>query len=149
MSLYREAGRRSTGRLVAIAAAVLVAGLAIGFGIGRATEPDPTAADVVAQLRSDLQPVANGLEILPTEYPQAREGAGNETAAVQGGLDRIRTALRAAAPDLRTLDPSGLQDLQTAVDRLAEAVEAKAAPAQVERLTQRATTALQAVPGGR
>jgi hypothetical protein len=145
MSLYREAGRRSPARMAATFAGVLVAGLLIGFGIGRATAPDPTAADVVAQLRTDLRPVANGLEILPTEYPQG----GRESAGVQAGLDRIDRAMRTAAGDLRVLDPEGTDELQRALSAVRGAVDAKAPPADVARLSREAAVALERVPGGR
>jgi hypothetical protein len=149
MSLYREPGRMRSTRLVAVTFAALLVGLLAGFGLGRGTAGDPSAGELVAKLRTDLRPVSNGLAILPTEYPQAAQGSGNEAAAVRGGLDRIRAALRDTAPDLRVLDPAGADALAEAVDRLAAAVDAKAAPAEVEQLTSTAVDALHAVPGGR
>jgi hypothetical protein len=149
MSLYRQSGGPAPRRLVAAVVAALVLGLLAGFAIARATAGDPSAQDVVTRLRSELRPVANGLAILPTEYPQAARGSGNETAAVRGGLDRIRTALRRASPDLRVLDADGTAALVQAVDRVEAAVGAKAPPAEVERLAVAATAALERVPGGR
>src|SRR4051794_26091081 len=128
MSLYRQAGPSRTGRLLAGGLAVLVLGLLLGFGIGRATAPEPSASDLVARLRTDLQPVAGGLAILPTEYPQAAAGAGNETAAVRGGLTRMRSALRHVEPDLRVLDPGGTAALVRAIARIDAAVGRHAAP---------------------
>src|SRR3954470_8321054 len=149
MSLYRQAGPPRAGRLLAGGLAVLVVGLLAGFGSGRATAPEPSAADLVARLRTDLQPVASGLAILPTEYPQAAAGAGNETAAVRGGLTRVRAALRHAEPELRLLDADGTAALVRAVGRVDAAVGRQAAPTQVERLVQQATDALHHLPGGR
>src|SRR3954451_6902862 len=105
MSLYRESGRTRPARLAAFAAVLLALGLTIGFGAGRATAPDPSGADLVAELRSELRPVAGSLAILPTEYPQDDPGAGDETAAVKGALARLDSAMRDVRPDLRALDP--------------------------------------------
>src|SRR3954453_21144562 len=74
MSLYRQAGRTS-GRTLAIAvAATLVVGLGAGFAIGRATAPEPTLADRLADMRARLQPAQDGLELTVTEYGQAVRG---------------------------------------------------------------------------
>src|SRR4051812_28523943 len=76
MSLYRQAGRTS-GRTLAIAvAATLVVGLGAGFAIGRATAPEPTLADRLADMRARLQPAPDGLELTVTEYGQAGRGGG-------------------------------------------------------------------------
>ena len=149
MSLYNEAGRRSTRRAVVAGVAALVIGLGAGFAIGRSSAGDPSATEVVAQLRDDLAPVRGGLELVPTEYEQVRGGAGTESAAVEGDLARIRSGLRAAAPDLRALDPQGLENVEVNVAALASAVDGRAPAAEVERLAEAATTALREVPGGR
>jgi hypothetical protein len=148
MSLYRQprASRPLAISLVALAA--LLVGGAIGFAIGRASAPDPSAQDVVSQLREELRPLAAGLELLPTEYPQARAGGG-ESAAVDGDLARIRGALHAAQADLRALDPAGARTLADRVATLAAAIRARAASAQVARLAADAQAALADVPGGR
>jgi hypothetical protein len=67
---------------------------------------------------------------------------------VQAGLDRIDRAMRRAAADLRVLDPDGAGELRQALAAVREAVEAKAAPAEVERLARAAAAALAQVPGG-
>jgi hypothetical protein len=148
VSLYREPGRRRAlvGWIVAVAA--LAAGLGGGYALGRSSAPEPTAAAVVERLRADLRPVAGGLELLPTEYPQTRGGAGGEEAAVRGDLDRIRSGLRAAGPDLRMLAPDAARELERAVAALEAAIGARASPAEVERLATAATAALARVPGG-
>jgi hypothetical protein len=147
MSLYRQPRAARPLLLVGIAVAALLVGGAIGFALGRGSAPEPSAQDVVAQLRDELRPLAAGLELLPTEYPQALAGGG-ESAAVSGDLDRIRSALADATPDLRTLDPAGARTLADRVAALEQAVHARAPAAQVERLTAAAQAALASVPGG-
>ena len=149
MSLYRQPGRSRPLLIAAVALVALAAGVGIGFAIGRSTSPDPSAQDVVAQLRARLRPLSAGLELLPTEYPQALHASGDEAAAVSGDLARIRGALAAAAGDLRALDPAGARVLSARVASLAAAVRAQAPPADVARLAAQAQSALAQVPGGR
>ncbi|HEX7290852.1 MAG TPA: hypothetical protein VF250_06945 [Conexibacter sp.] len=147
MSLYRQP-RASRPLLIAgIAVVALLVGGAIGFALGRGSAPEPSAQDVVAQLSDDLRPLAAGLELLPTEYPQALAG-GAESAAVTGDLAHIRAALTAAGPDLRALDPAGARALAERVAALERAIDARAPAAQVERLAADAQDALAGVPGG-
>jgi hypothetical protein len=149
MSIYNQAGRR--GNLIAIGAAVLsvVVGLAAGFALGRSSAEEPTAAAVVADLREELAPVHAGLELVPTEYAEVAKGAGGESAAVEGDLDRIRGGLDAAAPDLRVLAPDALERVEAAVEALASAVDRRAPTAEVTDRVDAARRALAALPGGR
>ncbi|HKG38034.1 MAG TPA: hypothetical protein VKB25_03520 [Conexibacter sp.] len=147
MSLYRQPSRTRPLLIAAIAAVALLAGLAIGFGLGRSSAPKPSAQDVVAELRDGLRPLAAGLQLLPTEYPQAREGGG-ESAAVDGDLARIRAALAATAPDLRVLDPTGARALAARVTALEQAIDDTAPSARVARLAAAAQATLAELPGG-
>jgi hypothetical protein len=147
MSLYRQPRAARPLLIAAIAVAALLVGGAIGFALGRSSAPEPSAQDVVAELREQLRPLAAGLELLPTEYPQALAG-GAESAAVEGDLAHIRAALTAAGPALRTLDADGASALAERVAALEQAVEARAPAAQVERLAADAQDALAGVPGG-
>jgi len=149
MSLYNEAGRRRTRLTIVSAVVALVIGLAAGLVIGRSSAGAPSAAEVVAKLRDDLAPVRGGLELIPTEYEQVEGGAGGESVAVEGDLDRIRSGLRAAGPDLRTLDPQRLTELQTGVDALSSAVGSRAPASEVERLARAPAETLADLPGGR
>jgi len=149
VSLYRQPGRSRSLALAALAAGALLIGGAIGFALGRGSADEPSARDVAAQLRERLRPLAAGLELLPTEYPQSLRGAGEESAAVRGDLARMRAALAAAAPDLRALDPVGAAALAARVDALEAAVRARASAARVERLATVAHAALADLPGGR
>jgi len=148
MSLYRQPRAARPLLIAGIAAAALLVGGAIGFALGRGSAPEPSAQDVVAQLRDELRPLAAGLELLPTEYPQALAGGG-ESAAVTGDLARIRSALADATPDLRALDPDGARTLADHVAALEQAIDARAPAARVEQLAAAAQDALAGVPGGR
>jgi hypothetical protein len=148
MSLYRQPSRV---RAPVIAGAVVVAlliGGGIGYAIGHADAPEPTAADVVSHLRGELRPAGEALQLLPTEYPQAAKGEGNESAAVTGALARLDAALASARSDLTVLDPAGAKALQQRIAALEAAVRAKDAPAKVAALTKAASDALDQVPGG-
>ena len=147
MSLYRQPRAARPLLLAGIAVIALLIGGAIGFALGRSSAPEPSAQDLVSQLRDELRPLAAGLELLPTEYPQALSGGG-ESAAVTGDLGRIRAALAAAVPDLRTLDPVGARALADRVAALEQAIAARAPAAQVSRRAAAAQDALASVPGG-
>jgi hypothetical protein len=149
VSLYRQPGRVRPLLIAGIAVAALAVGLALGFALGRSGREEPSARQLVASLRSTLRPLAAGLELLPTEYPQARAGAGNESAAVRGDLARIDAALHDAAPRLRALDPASARTLADRVAAVRAGVRADVPPARLERLAAAAQDALAAVPGGR
>ena len=148
MSLYRQAGRTRAKVIAGVAVAALLVGGGIGYAIGRSSAPEPTASDVVANLRDELKPVANGLELLPTEYPQAYRGAGNESAAVKGDLAKIRQGFAAARADLTALDPAGARRLQQAIGQLEVAIGAHAPPTDIREHVRTANDALAQVPGG-
>jgi hypothetical protein len=138
--------------VLALAAAVaLVAGLLIGFVLGRSTAPDPTLAEKVADLRSRLRPAEQGLELTATEYAQAVRGGRvvqpTEYEAAQADLGRVDDALAGARADLRALGAERAGALDRAVAALRGAVTRRVEPAEVQRLSDAARAALRAAVG--
>jgi hypothetical protein len=151
MSLYRQPGRAS-GRTLALAAvAALLAGLVAGLAIGRATAPDPTLAEKVADLRSQVRPAEQGMELTATEYAQAVRGGRvvqpTEYQAAQADVKRVTDTLAAARADLHALNAGRAAALERAVAELSAAVNRRADPAAVQRLSDAARAALRAAVG--
>jgi uncharacterized small protein (DUF1192 family) len=146
MSLYRQAQERRGRRAAGLVALALLAGL-VGYAIGRATAPDPSARDVVERVSDHLRPVGDGLGLIPGEYEQAYRGEGAEASGVNGALDRIESELKSASTDLRVLDPHGVERLEQRIAALRAAVKRRAAPAQVRTLADQAARQLQTLPG--
>jgi hypothetical protein len=152
VSLYRQPGRVAARTLALAAVAALVVGLAGGFALGRGTAPEPTLADRVADLRRQLEPAQQGLELTATEYPQAvragRVVERTEYQAAQADIRRVRDTLAGARADLRALAPARAAALDRAVGALSSAVDRRAPPAEVRRLGDAAQAALSSlVPG--
>jgi hypothetical protein len=151
MSLYRQAGRTSGRTLLVAALVALLVGLAGGYALGRATAPEPTLADKVSDLRGELGPAQEGIELSATEYPQAvRDGkvvAPTEYQAAKADVQRVADALAGARADVRALDQARAARLEQAVAALGAAVQRKADPDQVKQLSDAASTALAAVLG--
>src|SRR3954454_1699914 len=107
MSLYRQPGRVAARTLALAALAALVAGLIAGFALGRVTAAAPTLADKVAELRTELRPADQGIELTATEYAQAVRGgqvtAPTEYGAAQADVRRVRDVLATTRADLRAL----------------------------------------------
>ena len=151
MSLYRQAGRTS-GRTLAIAAVVaLVVGLAAGFALGRASAPEPTLADRVADLRTKLGPAREGLELTATEYGQAvRDGrvvAPTEYSAAKADVQRAADAISTSRADLRALGAARAAAVEQSVAALRDAVNRRADPATVRRLADTANAQVRAAVG--
>lgn len=146
MSLYRQPGRVATRTLALVALATLAAGLIAGFALGRVTAAEPTLADKVADLRRDLRPADQGIELTATEYSQAvRDGrvtAPTEYGAAKADVARVRDVLATTRADLRALDAGKAAALESAVGALDAAVRARVDPAEVQRRSDAARRAL-------
>jgi hypothetical protein len=151
VSLYREPGRVAGRTLGLVAAAALLAGAIGGYVVGRETAPNPTLADKVADLRARLQPARQGIELTATEYSQAvRHGrvvARTEYKAAQEDVGRAREAIAASRADLRTLGPARAATVERRFGALAGAVQRRASPAAVTRLSRATDAAIVAAVG--
>lgn len=149
MSLYRQPNRFTRRTLAIVGVAALVGGLAVGYVVGRSSAPNPSLADNISSLRSDLNPAQQGLELSRTEYGQAVKGGRvaepTEYRAAKSDVQRAEDAVAGARSDLRVLDPRGAAALERAVKALSVAIDSREPAARVDKLSKQASTALQAV----
>lgn len=151
MSLYRQAGGYAPRMVVAALLAGILAGGLVGFLAGRGSVEERSAADVVADVRAELQPVAAGLGLVPIEYEGAlRDGriaAQTEYEAAQGAASRAEESLAAVGEEMRAIDPAGYEQAQQAIAQLSAAIDAIASPARVEDLAGAASARIDALAG--
>jgi hypothetical protein len=151
VSLYRQAGERGTGLLVALLVAGLLVGGVAGFLAGRGSADDPTLAELIADARAELAPVARGLELVPIEYEGAvRNGkviAPTEYSATQGAASRAAGDLEAAGEDIRAIDPAGYEAATAAITDLEAAIDVLARQARIDALTAAAADRVEALAG--
>jgi len=152
VSLYRQPGRTATRTLVLIVLATIVVAGGVGYAIGRSTAPDPSLADQVSELRSDLRPATQAFEFMPNEYSQAVSGGRvvreAEYQGVRSSLDRARSAIDKAKADLRALNPEQAAAIERNLAAVRAAVERRAEPAEVERLARAASDSVHQAIGG-
>jgi hypothetical protein len=127
----------------------LLAGIAVGFALGRGTAPDPALSELVAEARAEVQPATNALELVTIEYPEAVRGgrvvAESEYQAAVAQAGSAADALAAAAPELRQLDPGGHAAATEAVDEVVRLVGEEAEPGVVEAAAEDASAAVEAL----
>jgi hypothetical protein len=140
-----------TRTVIAVAVAALLVGLVAGILIGRGTVSEPSLAEQLTQLRDQLKPARQGIELTATEYSQAVRGGKvvepTEYSAAKADLARVEKAVRSARADLRALGADKAVAIDRAVAALGSAVEQKAGPAEVEKLSREADAALTAAVG--
>jgi hypothetical protein len=151
MSLYRQAGGRDPRLLVAAVAGGLLIGLLVGYLAGRGSVEEPSAAEVIADARAELRPVAAGLELVPIEYEGALRGgkvaAPTEYQGAKEAVARAEADLRAAREDLRAIDPAGYAAATSAIDRLSAALDATAPPNEIKSLAGEASSRVETLTG--
>jgi hypothetical protein len=133
-------------RLVVMAAGTLVVGLAIGFGVGRATSSG--VDDAVANVRSQAADAATALQRLPIEYEQAVADQGGESPqTITGAIENARAQLDAAFDDATWFGPAARQPTDEALDALVRAVRERASPAEFEADIDRAVAVIRSTFG--
>lgn len=151
MSLYRQAGGRNPRLLIAVLVVGAAVGALAGYAVGRGSVERPSAAEVIADTRAELEPVAAGLELVPIEYEGAvRAGkvdSPTEYEATQGAVARAQVTLSAAGPGLRAIDAAEYAAAKRAMSRLSEAIDAVASPQRIEALAETARARVDALTG--
>ncbi|CAN5593692.1 hypothetical protein BH20ACT15_BH20ACT15_05800 [soil metagenome] len=145
MSLYREAGKGRRQGLLALAVALAI-GLAGGYLLGSSSADQPSFSDALGDLRGELAPVANGLELLGDEYPQGVSGgkviSPSEYEGSVSNVARIHATVAENEADLAQLDPDATDALIATLSEIESAVMSKADPAEVDALRARAAAQL-------
>jgi hypothetical protein len=141
MSLYREPGRGSrTKWIVAVLAAMAL--VAIGFGIGRATAPEPSLESQIADTRADAAPAADALELVSLHYGTE---SGTTKDAAQEQLDRAESQFADVEQKLTLIDPQGTKAARASITALAALVASGASAEQVEQAATDAEDAVRAI----
>ena len=134
MSLYRQAGRRR-GTLAVSAAAALLAGCVLGFGIARATAEEPTFEEAVTEVQADAGRSADALELVGIHYQTAEPAAREQLQQAQESFDEVR-------PELELLSPQETAVAAAAIERLAALVNRSGPASEVERAAEDARAAV-------
>ena len=151
MSLYRQAGRRSIGTVVAALLAGLIVGGLAGYLIGEGGEEEPSLVEAVAELNRDAEPLRLAMGQVEIEYRGTVEGgevtSPTEYEASRATVERARATLADLSSDLRAIDAAGLARLDQAIRTLGDLVEGKAAEQAVIAQAGEVDRALTAVLG--
>ena len=148
MALYVPAGARRK-RLVLVGALALIAGLLVGFGVGRATSPG--LEDEVADVQDVALDATAALRRIPIEYEQAVAGEGGEsTEPIPEPSDRAEPLHDDAYAEAIWLPDDAHEATDPAFDELRQMVEDEAAPeafdAAIEALVAQVATTFAVEP---
>ena len=151
MSLYRQQGGRSWRWIGAAALLALLIGIGIGFALGRSSAPEPSLSETLAEVQGEVQPVIDGISLVPDHYAQSvRGGEVVERVQYDGARQQVAAAedaLTAAAGDLRILSAEELSVAEERLRALAQAVENKADTGRVAELADQAEAAVSQAAG--
>jgi hypothetical protein len=140
MSLYREVGRSRRDVAAALVAALAV-GIGAGWAAGRATAPEPSLADAVADTRDRAGDVLAGLELVEIEYSQGTV----EPAAARSAAERAQQSFSRVEAELRILDPAATERIGSLLGELEQLVGAGAPEAEVRSVVEEASQELRAI----
>jgi hypothetical protein len=133
-------------RVIAIAGACLILGLAVGGVLGRATSSG--VDDSVKQVHARAEDAATALERLPIEYEQAVAGSGGEsTATITDALRRARATLDAAYGAIDIFGPASRAATDAALDAVTRAAADQVPLAEFEAVIAEAAAAVRATFG--
>ena len=118
---------------MAVVVALLVGG-AIGFVIGKNSASEPTLAEKAADLREEIQPVLDGLALVPDHYQQGLAPGGE--VQLDGAVQQAefaRESFVAEEDALRALSAARYDVAVAELDALLEAMRRRAAAAIVRQ----------------
>ncbi len=130
MALYVPAGARRK-RLLLVGAVALVAGLLVGYVVGRATSPG--LEDEVADVQDVALDAVAALRRIPIEYEQAVAGEGGEsTETITEAIDRAQALLGDAYAEAVWLADDAHEATDPGFDELRQLVDDEASPAEFD-----------------
>lgn len=151
MSLYREAGAGRLRRVIAVALVALLVGLGSGFALGRSSAPEPSIAEQLTELQARVQPVLDGLDLVPDHYLQGVRGGevvGEvQYSGTQAQAASARDSLESVAPDLEQVDPEGLAEARASIDELIAAIDAREDAPVIDELVAQASATVSSAAG--
>jgi hypothetical protein len=143
MSLYRQTGSSGWKAVVVAAVIALLVGGAIGYFVGRGSVSEPTLAEKADELRADVQPVLDGLSLVPDHYEQGL-AAGGEV-QFDGAVQQAtfaRDTFTAQAAGIRAISAERYDVALSELDELVDAMEARAAVNVIRRQAEAASQAV-------
>jgi len=122
-----------------------------GFAIGRATAPDPSISEQIADAREEARPALSSLELVSIEYAQGVDASGQvaEPTELEAAGDHAAQAASALADaaGLEAVDLAGLEAARARVAELEEAIGAQADIDEIRRLVADAREAIAQLVG--
>lgn len=136
--LYRKQGP-TLNRWLIVGTGLLA--LILGFLTGRLSAPQATLASLLAPDQQSLRQASGALDIAALEYARARQDSAQSQTA---SLNAVKEAQRQfeQSKDVQQLFPEQARQAKEALGMLSQAVQRRAAVDEVNRLLEKARTAL-------